>query len=785
MNKQTLRDNMNRYLKVKYGKTLEMAKDYEIFNALSLALLESKVDDWNATKELYSTKKQAYYLSAEFLMGRALGNNLISMGEYEEVSQLLKELNIDLNEIEESEEDAGLGNGGLGRLAACFMDSGATTNIPLQGYGIRYSNGLFKQKMVDGAQMEEVDNWLKYGDPWSIRRDDEMVMVDFDDYSVKAIPYDMPIIAYGSKNVNTLRLWKAEPLVSFDFEKFNEQDYTAAMEMKNEAENISRVLYPNDSLEKGKLLRLRQQYFMVSASLKDIIRKHKEKNGSSFESFGKMHAVQLNDTHPVLAIPEFIRILVDEEGMTFEKALAVAKTVFAYTNHTILAEALEKWDIHLIEKLFPRILNIIEEVDATFIKELKEKNYSQEAIEEFKIINENKVRMANLAIYVGFAVNGVAALHTEILKDAELKNWYELYPNKFQNKTNGITPRRWMKLCNKELSAFITELLGSDEWVNDLDKLKDLEKFIDDEKVLTRLMDIKTTKKEQLAKYIKDTEGVEINPNSLFDIQIKRLHEYKRQLLNAFYILDLYNRLKANPDMDIPNVTFIFGAKAFPGYVRAKAIVKFIGEIAKLVNSDEVIGEKMKVIFVENYRVSYAEKLFPAADISKQISTAGKEASGTGNMKFMMNGALTFGTYDGANVEIVQEAKEENNFIFGLRVEDLNEIGNGYKPTEYYNANASLKAVVDSLVDGTFSDGGTGEFEDLYNSLVKEGDTYFLLADFEMFKEAEDKVFEAYKDEKKWAQMSLINIANSGIFSSDRTIMQYANEIWGLEQFTL
>ena len=784
MNREMLKNNMNRYCKVKYGKTIDKALDYEIFNALSMALLEEKIDDWNATKELYSDKKQAYYLSAEFLMGRALGNNLISMGEYDEVKALLEELNIDLNKIEEIEEDAGLGNGGLGRLAACFMDSGATTNVPLNGYGIRYSNGLFKQKMIDGAQTEEVDNWLKYGDPWSIRREDEAVIVEFVDYSVKAVPYDMPIIAYGSKNVNTLRLWQSEPLVSFDFDLFNEQRYTEAMEGKNEAENISRVLYPNDSKEKGKLLRLRQQYFMVSASLKDIIRKHKAKNGVSFEGFGKLHAVQLNDTHPVLAIPEFIRILVDEEGINFEKALEVAKTVFAYTNHTILAEALEKWNKELLEKLFPRVLEIITKIDEAFITELKAKGYNEEAIGEFKIINNNQVRMANMAIYVGFAVNGVAALHTEILKDAELKNWYELYPAKFQNKTNGITPRRWMKLCNQELSAFITELIGADDWVNNLDKLKELEKYVDDEKVLARLMAIKKTKKEQLCEYIKEIEGVTLNPDSIFDIQIKRLHEYKRQLLNALYILDLYNRLKANPNMDIPNVTFIFGAKAFPGYVRAKAIVKFIGEIAKKVNEDPIIGEKMKVIFVENYRVSYAEKLFPAADISKQISTAGKEASGTGNMKFMMNGALTFGTYDGANVEIVQEAKEENNFIFGLRVEDIKELNN-YRASEYYNANPDLKAVVDSLIDGTFSDGGTGEFRDLYNSLVNDGDTYFLLADFEMFKKEEDQVFEAYKNEKEWAKMSLINIANSGIFSSDRTILQYANEIWDIKSFSL
>jgi len=782
INKQELKNNMQMYCKAKYGKPLSEAKEYEIFNALSLTLLEEVVDDWNKTRELYKTTKQAYYLSAEYLMGRALGNNLMSMGAHDEVKELLEELNIDLNKIEEIEEDAGLGNGGLGRLAACFMDSGATMNLPLQGYGIRYSNGLFNQKIVNGAQEEEIDTWLKYGDPWSIRREDETVMVDFKDYSVKAVPYDMPIISYGSKNINTLRLWQCESLVSFDFDLFNNQEYDKAVRMKNRAENISRVLYPNDSKSEGKLLRLSQQYFMVSASLKDIIRTHKALHGADFKDFGALHAVQLNDTHPVLAIPEFIRILVDEENISFDEAVSISRTVFAYTNHTILAEALEKWDVKLVAKLFPRILEIIKEIDKAFIKELKHKKYTQGQINELKIIYNRQVRMANLAIHIGFSVNGVAQLHTDILKETELRNWYALYPDKFQNKTNGITPRRWLRLCNKELSAYITELLGTESWVQDLSKLKELERFIEDDTVINKLNEIKKLKKEQLADYIKKTEGVSIDPNSLFDIQIKRLHEYKRQLLNAFYILDLYYRLKENPSMSMPKVTFIFGAKAFPGYVRAKAIIKFIGQIAKLINNDETIENKIKVIFVENYRVSYAEKLFPAAEISKQISTAGKEASGTGNMKFMVNGALTFGTYDGANVEIVKEGKEENNFIFGLRVEDIDKISDDYDAKTYYQEEADLKRVIDSLIDGTFDDGETGEFEDLYNSLIKEGDTYFLLADFKAFKETQDKVFEAYKDQKQWAKMSLMNIANSGIFSSDRTIMQYAEEIWGIQK---
>ena len=569
MNKEQIKRGIERYLKVKYGKSsIKDAKDFEIFNALSLTLLEGIVDDWNHTEELYEKEKNAYYFSAEYLMGRALGNNLISLGLYNEVKEVLDELGFDLNRIEEIEEDAGLGNGGLGRLAACFMDSGASLEVPLKGYGIRYNNGLFSQYFEDGFQKEDVDSWLKYGEPWSIRKEDEFVTVDFEDMTVKAIPYDTPIIGYASKNINTLRLWKCEPVKEFDFKLFNEQKYDEALELKNRAEDISRVLYPNDSNREGKLLRLRQQYFLVSASLKDVIRKHKEVFGNVTEDFAKMHAVQLNDTHPVLAIPELIRLLVDEEGFTFEEAYNVASKTFAYTNHTILAEALEKWDVDLIEELFPRILEIIEKIDAKFIVSLEEKGYSEEEIEEFRIVNDGKVRMANLAIHVGFAVNGVAKLHTDILKNIELKNWYELYPEKFQNKTNGITPRRWLRLCNQELSALITELLGSEDWVKNLDLLKGLEKYKDDEEVLKRFMDIKHTKKEQLAAYIKEHEGVQLDPDSIFDIQIKRLHEYKRQLLNTLYILDLYYRLKENPDMDIPKVTFIYGAKAFPGYKR-------------------------------------------------------------------------------------------------------------------------------------------------------------------------------------------------------------------------
>lgn len=784
MNKQTIKEGINRYLKVKYGKKLDKAKDFEIFNALSLTLLENIVDDWNNTEELYENQRNAYYMSAEFLMGRALGNNLISLGVYDEVKEVLEELEIDINTIEEIEEDAGLGNGGLGRLAACFMDSGAALEVPLMGYGIRYSHGLFKQKFDDGNQKEAADSWQKYGDPWSIRKDDASYIVKFADMTVKAVAYDTPIIGYKSKNINTLRLWKCEPLEDFNFDLYNSQYYDEAVAVKNKADDISRVLYPNDTGRSGKVLRLRQQYLLVSASIQDMLVKYKKLHGKIDERFAEFNVIQLNDTHPVLGIPELIRLLVDEEGMSFENALAISKKCFAYTNHTILAEALEKWDVELFECLFPRILEITKKINDLFIAELREKGYNQHQIDEFSIVTgqHGQVRMANLAIHIGLAVNGVARLHTDILKATELHNWYELYPKKFQNKTNGITPRRWIRLCNQELSALITELLGNEEWVKDLSLLKNLEKFADDEAVLRRFMAIKHTKKEQLAKYISETEGVELDPNSIFDIQIKRLHEYKRQLLNTFYILDLYYRLKENPNMDIPKCTFIFGAKAFPGYRRAKSIVKLTNDVANLINNDTEIQGKIKVVFVENYRVSYAEKLCPAADVSKQISTAGKEASGTGNMKLMLNGAPTFGTLDGANVEIVKESGEENNFIFGLEVEEIENLRYNYNPVQYYENNPSLKRVINTLIDGTFKDNENRDFEDLYNSLMREGDQYFLLADFESFKEAEERVFEAYKDELGWAKKAFLNVCNSGVFSSDRTIQQYCDEIWGIKK---
>lgn len=784
--KERFVENIQRIVKTDFGKTLDKATDYEKYNVISKALMELIADDWNETEEKYSKGKQAYYLSAEFLMGRALGNNLLNLGLYEEINEVLKELNIDLNKIEEVEEDAGLGNGGLGRLAACFLDSSATMNLPLTGYGIRYRYGIFKQKFIDGFQVEEADNWLKYGDPWSIRRDEDIVVVEFADSKVKAVPYDTPILGYGTKNINKLRLWQAEPINEFDFELFNDQKYDNAVKEKNRAEDISRVLYPNDSKKEGKILRLKQQYFFVSTSLQDLVRKFKNRFKNNFELFPEYHAIQLNDTHPVVAIPELMRILVDEEGIEWEKAWSITTNTFAYTNHTILSEALEKWDVNLYRELLPRIFEIIEDIDARFSIELKEKGYSTSKLEKMRIIANNMIHMAWLAIHGTHITNGVAELHTNILKHQELKDWYELYPERFQNKTNGITPRRWIALCNKELTDLITKLLGTKEWIRDLSRLKELEKYRDDEEVLNKFINIKQNKKKELAAYIKQVEGIEINPESIFDIQIKRLHEYKRQLLNAFHILDLYFRLKENPNMDIVPRTFIFGAKAAPGYFRAKGVIKYINEVAKIINNDPEINDKIKVVFVENYRVSYAEKLFPAADVSEQISTAGKEASGTGNMKFMLNGTPTLGTYDGANVEIVAEAGEENNFIFGARVEEIERIKDTYDPKEYYENVPGLKRVVDTLIDGTFDDGGTGMFEELYNSLLKGAswhrpDNYFLLRDFDDYRKAQQEIDKAYRDRLDWAKKCWINLVNSGKFSSDRTILDYAREIWNIE----
>ncbi len=777
---------MENYSLTSFGKELTYCNNKEKYIALSNAVMEAIIPKWISSEKKFEGKKKAYYLSAEFLMGRALANNLINMKSKEQVESLLKGIGIDYNFLEEAEEDAALGNGGLGRLAACFLDSAATLNYSLTGYGLRYEFGLFKQLFVNGFQEEVADNWLEYPDPWSIRKNSETVRVSFSDGDVLAVPYDTPIIGYGQTTINTLRLWKAEAVEKFNFHEFNNQNYDLAVKEKNDAEVISKVLYPNDSNEEGKKLRLKQQYFFVSASLQDLVRNHKSKY-DSFDNFAKLHAIQLNDTHPAVAIPEMMRILTNLEGLKWEKAWEIVVDTFAYTNHTLLAEALEQWPVKLYKELIPSVYEIIVKINSQLINELRTKGIEQSQLKNYEIISNDNIKMAWLSIYGTKSINGVAQLHTDLLINTELNNWYKLYPEKFNNKTNGITQRRWLLQSNPELSKYITELLGSDNWITDLDQLKKLEHFADDEEVLRKFLEIKQLKKNQLADYIYEKEGVKIDPKSIFDIQIKRLHEYKRQLLNAFHILDLYYTLKENPDLDIVPRTFIFGAKAAPGYFRAKGIIKYINDIKELVNNDPDTCGKIKVVFVENYRVSYAEKLFPAADISEQISTAGKEASGTGNMKFMLNGAPTIGTYDGANVEIVEEAGEENNFIFGLRVEDIRDIDSSYDPEYEYKTVRGLKKVVDTLIDGTFSDNGTGMYRELYDSILKgaswhRADAYYLMKDFDSYRIAQQKVNDAFKDKMSWARKCWINLANAGKFSSDRTIEEYAKKIWHIEK---
>lgn len=785
--KEELRKQIEKYVKVSFGKEISEATEFEVYRALGQAIMEDIAEDWYETNKLYSQKKQAYYFSAEFLMGRALGNNLINLGVLDEVKEVLTELGIDYNKVEDAEEDSALGNGGLGRLAACFLDSLATLNLPGHGYGIRYRNGIFNQSFKDGYQVEKPETWLKYGDVWSVMRPADEVIVSFGDGSVRAVPYDMPIIGYGTRNINTLRLWEAKSLVDLDLGKFNQQDYLHATQDKTRAEDISRVLYPNDSTDEGKKLRLKQQYFFVSASLQDILRKYKRIHGTNFDEFPSYVAIQLNDTHPVIAIPELMRLFVDLEGLSWEKAWSIVEKTFSYTNHTILAEALEKWWVGLYEQVVPRVYQITQGINNQLRGFLAERFPNDPARQDrMSIIQGNMIHMAWLAIYGTHATNGVAALHTEILKHKELKDWYELYPERFLNKTNGITQRRWLLQSNPELSALITELIGN-EWITDLSQLKKLEAFVDDEEVLKKLLSIKHAKKIELVKYLREVQGIEVNPNSIFDIQIKRLHEYKRQLLNIFHVIGLYNKLKLNPSMSFQPVTYIYGAKAAPGYLVAKGIIRLINEVAQVINKDPETNGKLRIVFVENYRVSVAQKLFPAADISEQISTAGKEASGTGNMKFMLNGALTIGTLDGANVEIVEEAGEENNFIFGLKVNEIEEMrAKGYDPHVPYNSVEGLKKIVDSLIDGTFNDLGTGIYGTIHRSLMEnapwhQADQYFVLEDFEAYRNAQKRINVEYRDRLGWAKKQLMNIANAGKFSSDRTIKEYADEIWFIE----
>ena len=765
------------------GRTPAAGTDMEYWTATANAIVAKLADSWEKTEKTYNSGRMQHYFSAEFLMGRAMLNNLNNLGLIADTRAALENYGQDLSNVLDAEYDAALGNGGLGRLAACFLDSCATLNLPVRGYGILYRYGLFKQYFENGYQEEKPDAWMEEGYPFVIRREEEQKLVRYNDLVVRAIPYDMPITGYGTKNVNTLRLWKSEPLEDFDYNAFNSQKFTEAIVERERVNDICRVLYPNDSTFEGKVLRVRQQYFFCSASLQAIVENELKERGS-LKDFAKYNCMQLNDTHPVLAIPELMRILLDEHNMSWEEAWDIVSHSFAYTNHTVLAEALETWEISIFERLFPRIMEIIYEIDNRFRSELAAAGYHPGKIDYMAPVSGNMVHMAWIACYASYSINGVAALHTEILKRDTLHDWHDIWPEKFNNKTNGVTPRRWLDLCNPRLSQLLTELIGDDSWVRDLDKLQSLESYLEDDTVLTRLNEIKAANKRDFAKWIKQRQGIEINPEAIYDVQIKRLHEYKRQLMNGLYILDLYFRIKDNPEQEFPPRVFIFGAKAAPGYVRAKAIIKLLNEIAKLVNNDPVVSQTIKVVFVENYNVSPAEHIIPAADVSEQISTAGKEASGTSNMKFMMNGALTLGTMDGANVEIAEAVGKENAYIFGALEEDLPELRRGYNPQAVAEETPGLRRVLDAFTDGTLSDEGTGIFHDLQLSLLEsngweEADVYYVLGDFADYRETRDQMAaDFYRDRRHWAQMCWKNIVESGRFSSDRTISDYAEEVW-------
>ena len=803
--KKSVKDNV----KFLYRKTIEEATQEQIFQAVSYSVKDVIIDNWLATQKAYDEQdpKIVYYMSMEFLMGRALGNNLINLCAYGEVKEALEELGFDLNCIEDQEPDPALGNGGLGRLAACFLDSLATLNYAAYGCGIRYHYGMFKQKIQNGYQIEVPDNWLKNGYPFELRRPEYAKEVHFGGYvrveydpekggskfihegyqAVKAIPYDMPITGYDNDVVNTLRIWDAEPIVDFELDSFDKGDYKKAVEQENLARNIVEVLYPNDNHYAGKELRLKQQYFFVSASLQAAIAKYKKKHDDIHKLYEKV-TFQMNDTHPTVAVVELMRILMDEEGLGWDEAWEVTTKSVAYTNHTIMSEALEKWPIELFSRLLPRVYQIIEEINRRFILEIQAKypgNY--EKIKKMAIIYDGQVKMAHLAIAAGYSVNGVARLHTEILKNQELKDFYEMMPEKFNNKTNGITQRRFLLHANPLLADWITEHIGPD-WITDLPQLKKLAVYADDEKALQEFMNIKFKNKERLAKYILEHNGVEVDPHSIFDVQVKRLHEYKRQLLNILHVIYLYNQIKMHPEMEFYPRTFIFGAKASAGYATAKKIIKLINSVADVVNNDASINGKIKVVFIENYRVSNAEWIFAAADVSEQISTASKEASGTGNMKFMLNGAPTLGTMDGANVEIVEEVGAENAFIFGLSSDEVINYENngGYDPNVIYNTDEEIRQVLMQLINGTFSN-DTELFRDLYDSLLNtkntdRADRYFILADFRSYADAQKRVEAAYRDEKGWAKKALLNTACSGKFTSDRTIQEYVDDIWHLDK---
>ena len=811
--KDVFKRDVRNNVKTLFRKEVEEATPQQLFQAVSYAVKEAIIDDWLATQKQYEKDdpKTVYYMSMEFLLGRALGNNLINMTAYKEVKEALEEMGIDLNVIEDQEPDPALGNGGLGRLAACFLDSLATLGYASYGCGIRYRYGMFKQKIRDGYQVEAPDNWLKDGNPFELRRPEYAkevrfggnIRVEYDETgkthfvqenyeSVMAIPYDYPIVGYGNHIVNTLRIWDAEAIVDFQLDSFDRGDYHKAVEQENLAKNIVEVLYPNDNHIAGKELRLKQQYFFVSASIQAAITKFKKKHGDISKLPEKV-TFQMNDTHPTVAVAELMRILLDEENLGWNEAWDITTKCCAYTNHTIMAEALEKWPIDLFSRLLPRIYQIIQEIDRRFVEQVRAQYPgNEEKVKKMAILMDGQVKMAHLAIVAGYSVNGVAKLHTEILKNQELKDFYQMMPEKFNNKTNGITQRRFLMHANPLLADWVTEKLGTKEWITDLSKMSGLKEWLDDEEALKEFMTIKFKNKERLAAYIQEHNGVEVDPRSIFDVQVKRLHEYKRQLLNILHVMYLYNQIKEHPEMSFYPKTYVFGAKASAGYIRAKEIIKLINSVADVINNDRSINGKLKVVFIEDYRVSNAELIFAAADISEQISTASKEASGTGNMKFMMNGAPTLGTMDGANVEIVDEVGIDNAFIFGLSADEVinYEQNGGYNPYDIYNNDPDIRRVVDQLVDGTYANGDKEMYRDLYNSLLNNqggarADMYFILKDFRSYADAQARAMEAYKDTDKWAKMALKNTACCGKFSADRTIQEYVDDIWHLDHVVI
>ena len=792
-----------------YRKNIDEADKQQVFQSVAYAVKDLIIDKWIATHKTYDKEdpKIVYYMSMEFLMGRALGNNMINLTKYNEIKEALEELGLDINVIEDQEPDAALGNGGLGRLAACFLDSLATLEYPAYGCGIRYKYGMFKQEIKDGYQVEVPDNWLKDGNPFEIKRSEYRYEVKFGGYvrsyrdektgrdmfvqedyrSVIAVPYDIPVLGYGNNTVNSLRIWDAEPVNTFNLNSFDKGDYQKAIEEENLAKNIVEVLYPNDNHYAGKELRLKQQYFFVSASVQRAVERYKKMHNGDVKKLYEKVTFQLNDTHPTVAVAELMRVLMDENGLEWDEAWDVTTKTVAYTNHTIMAEALEKWPIELFSRLLPRIYQIVEEINRRFVEDIKAKYPGdQEKVRKMAVIYDGQVKMAHLAICAGYSVNGVAKLHTEILEKQELKDFYEMMPEKFNNKTNGITQRRFLLHANPLLADWITDKIG-DGWVTDLKQLEKMLVYVNDEKARQEFMQIKHKNKVRLAKYIKEHNGIDVNPDSIFDVQVKRLHEYKRQLLNILHVMYLYNEIKKNPDMDIIPRTFIFGAKAAAGYKIAKQTIKLINNVADVINNDESINGKIKVVFIENYRVSNAEIIFAAADVSEQISTASKEASGTGNMKFMLNGAITLGTMDGANVEIVQEVGEENAVIFGLRSDEVIRYENegGYDPMEIFNNDQNIREVLMELINGKYSKEDPEMFRDIYNSLLnsqegRRADTYFILKDFRSYAEAQAKIDKRYRDETGWAKTVMINSFKAGKFSSDRTIEEYATEIWKL-----